>query len=111
MLHPFILGSIQHRDAADAQFADSGREGGLSAYCAEEGGPAGGDGGGVQEGEVEVEEGGGRASGGEVGVGGGGGGGGGGRRGAGRVGETHYGLFDWCRRGPENSGSLGLARG
>ncbi len=95
MVLPFVVGAVEHGDAADAEFADVGRQGRrLRADGAEEGGPACGDGGGVQEGEVEGLEGERGAAGGELGVCRGGGGWGGRRGVGGHVGETHRRLLE-----------------
>lgn len=79
---------VEHRHAGDGQFLEVGGEGCLRADGADEGVPAVGYGGVVQEGEVEGEEGTGGATRGDAGVDGLVGLGG---RGGGGVGDAHFG--------------------
>jgi hypothetical protein len=56
MLLEFIVCVIQRRDAADGQFADGSRQGGLRADGFQKGIPAVSDGWGVEEGFVQGDE-------------------------------------------------------
>lgn len=102
---PLVPGLVNDGDAGDCQLAEVGGDGGLGADGAEEGVPAVGDGGRVQEGQVQGLKGAGRAAGLDTGDDGCVFGGCGLGR-VGDVGETHFGWYSGVCEGGGGGGGV-----